>query len=166
MTHYGDLSGFRAYATAKGDSGPAEATDADATAALVRGSAALDALYFGRFPGVKTGGREQELAWPRMKPDGDPLHDAEGNEIPTDEVPPEIEKAAYELALRELADPGSTAPDMDRGGKIKEIRAGSVGITYADTAPTETVFQLVDGILALLLGARPGKTYVGMVMRA
>ena len=35
---YGTLAGFRAYATARGNSAPTAASDADATAALVRGS--------------------------------------------------------------------------------------------------------------------------------
>lgn len=35
---YGTLEGWRAYATARGDSAPAEADDPDATAALVRAS--------------------------------------------------------------------------------------------------------------------------------
>lgn len=34
----GDLAGFRAYHTARGNAGPTDATDADATAALQRGS--------------------------------------------------------------------------------------------------------------------------------
>ena len=46
---YGTLTGFRAYATARGDNAPAEAQDAVATAALVRGSDMIRLRYVPNF---------------------------------------------------------------------------------------------------------------------
>jgi hypothetical protein len=43
-------------------------------------------------------------------------------------------------------------PDLDRGGTIKSVKAGSVSVEYAANAQANTTFQLIDGILAPLIG--------------
>jgi hypothetical protein len=80
-------------------------------------------------------------------------------------VPIEIVHATIEAAVRELATPGSLAPDLERGGAIKSLRAGSVGIEYMGNAPAETIFTLIDGILSGLLGSR-SSSLVGVSSRA
>ena len=124
--------------------GPAEA-------ALVRATAAIDANYSGSFPGYRKAGRDQALQWPRSA-----AYDAEGWLIPDDEVPIEVINATIEAAVREFAVPNSMMPDLERGGEIQSIRAGSVGITYASGASATTKFTIIDGILENVLNAVGG----------
>lgn len=131
----------------------------DAEAALIRATVALDATYRGRFGGYRTNGRNQSLEWPRTA-----AYDAEGNAIAGDEIPVEIINATCEFAIRELIEAGSTMPDLERGGAIKRLKAGSVEVEYAGNAGNATVFQIVDGILAGLLGS-PVASFVGRAVR-
>jgi hypothetical protein len=73
---YGTIVGWRAYALERGDSAPTEASDADATAALVRASDYIQWTYVERF---------------------------RGGCVTSDEA---IEQATYEAANLELATPG------------------------------------------------------------
>jgi len=122
-------------------------TVGDTEAALIRATQILDATYRREFPGSRTNGRAQALEWPRTG-----ATDFNGDDIDEDEVPIEIIEATCELALRELASPGSTMPDLDRGGTVHRVRAGSVEVEYGANASATTTFQLIDGILAPLIG--------------
>ena len=73
---YGTLAAFRAYASQRGNAAPTAVSDADATAALVRGSDYIRTRYVIRF----LAGIESTL--------------------------PEVEEATYIAAQRELATPG------------------------------------------------------------
>lgn len=128
--------------------------------ALIRATAALDAKYGSRYPGTKTNGREQSLLWPRTG-----ATDAEGEEIADDEIPQEIVDAVCELAVREYAEAGSTMPDLERGGHIRRMQAGSVQIEYGNNATAETAYSIVDGILAGLLGFSGGNIYTASAVR-
>lgn len=75
-TTYGTLAGFRAYHTERGEAAPTSASDADATAALVRGSDHVRLFYV-----------------MRMATAPDPVPDA-------------FAEAAYEAGLLELNDAG------------------------------------------------------------
>jgi hypothetical protein len=80
-------------------------------------------------------------------------------------VPAPIEKAAYEFALRELAKPGSLAPDVAAGPQkvlteVKGIKWDLIGGSSATA-----VLPIVDGILAELLMPAPGRTSVTTLMR-
>lgn len=119
----------------------------DVEQALVRATQVLDSTYRKQFPGSRTNGRLQALEWPRTG-----AIDFDQQAIADDEVPIEIIEATCELALRELASPGSTMPDLDRGGTVKSIKAGSVSVEYGANAQPTTTFQLIDGILAPLIG--------------
>jgi len=124
----------------------------DAESALIRATQWIDDTYRSRFPGTRVNGRDQALEWPRAA-----AYDASGFLIDEDEVPTEIVKATCEAALRELTEAGSLAPDLDRGGQIKEWQAGSVRIVYGANASAETVFQAIDGILSgILTGSSSG----------
>jgi hypothetical protein len=79
-------------------------------------------------------------------------------------IPQEVVQATCEMAIRELIEPGSMMPDLDRGGQVKELAAGSVRIVYGDNALAQTTFQLVDGIMAGLLGS-PVASFVGTAVR-
>lgn len=143
---YCSLSDAVAYAAARGLTFPASPAG-PAEAALIRATAAIDATYRARFPGQRTSGRAQSLEWPRKY-----AGDAAGEPIADDEIPQEIMNAVCEAAIRELAAPNSMMPDLERGGQIKSIQAGSVAIEYGGNATARTAFTLIDGILAGLLG--------------
>jgi hypothetical protein len=126
-------------------------TVGDTETALIRATQVLDATYRKRFPGYRTNGRDQNLEWPRTE-----ATDDADNAIEVDEIPIEIIDATCELALRELASPGSTMADIDRGGQPKRLKAGSVEIEYGANATTKAVFSLIDGILDGLLAGSAG----------
>jgi hypothetical protein len=127
--------------------------------AIVRATAALDAIYRGRFSGYKTHGRDQSLEWPRTA-----SYDREFYTLPNDEIPTEVKYATCEMAVRELADPGSMMPDLERGGQVRRLKAGSVEIEYGSNSMAQTTFQLVDGIMSGLLGSQP-LSFVGVAVR-
>lgn len=137
-------------------------TVGDTEAALVRATTILDGIYRKSYPGTRTNGRTQYLQWPRTL-----ATDAEGEEIADDEIPQEIIDATCEIALRELASPNSVLPDLERGGSIRSVKAGSVAIQYGDAAPNVTTLQIIDGILGPLIGgsARADGPSSGFVAR-
>lgn len=150
--HYGTLAGALAYHADRGNAAwAAAATDALRTAALVRGTMFIDS-HRGRFPGYKVDRRAQVLEWPRFD-----AYDAAGVHIASTSVPPEIEQATYEAALRELTSPGSLAPDLTPGVRRKKVKAGTVEVEteYAGGGLTAAKsYSVIEGILSGLLGAR------------
>ena len=148
----------KAYCDARGLTFSASPT-AEGEQALIRATQAIDAMYGARYPGYRTNGRDQSLQWPRAE-----ATDAEGEEIADDEIPQEIIDATCEAAVRELATPGSMMPDLERGGRIQSLQAGSVAITYGSNAEAVTTFQTIDGVLAGLLGS-PVASFVGRAVR-
>lgn len=142
---YVSLSDASDYASDHGLTFPASPAG-PAEAALIRATAAIDATYRARFPGQRTNGRSQSLEWPRKY-----AGDAAGEPIADDEIPQEIINATIEAAVRELALPNSMMPDLERGGQIKSIQAGSVAIEYGGNATARTAFTLIDGILSSLI---------------
>lgn len=121
---YGTLAGATSYHADRDNAAwtAAGVTDAKRTAALVRASAALDGQYGAQFPGRKTGGRAQALAWPRT---GAWDHCA-GEDIPDDETPVQVVSAAYELALAELQRPGSSSPTVTPGRLVKRQKVEGI----------------------------------------
>jgi len=153
--HYGTLTDAAAYHAARGQSDWSTGSDGARTAALIRASTALDGRYGARFGGVKTGGRTQELAWPRIG-----AFDAcAGEEIAADTVPVEIERATYELALVEFLNPGALSPSVTPGrvtkrekveGIEREFMTGSDGWA-AGSLSLRPVFPVVDDLLRCVL---------------
>lgn len=163
--HYGDLADALDYHEARGNAAWTATTvdDSQRTAALVRASQALDALYGARYPGV-VASTAQVLLWPR----NDVIW--RGAELADDLVPIPIVRATYELALREIVRPNSVLPDVTPGAVKKSVAvSGAVSVTYAvgsDPAKDmQPVFHIVDGILADLLLAEPGSTSVSTLAR-
>jgi hypothetical protein len=119
----------------------------------------IDNTYRSRFPGCATD-VWQALEWPRVGViyRGHPLDD--------DVIPAQIKSAQYEGMTRDLAQPGVLSPDLERGGAIKELQAGSVDIVYADGAPVETIFKTIDLALSGLVLPAKGSTSVSFVARA
>lgn len=154
-TSYASEDDLDAYAEDRGTT----LADGDPEAALVRASAAIDALFGGRFPGTKVNGRSQGLLWPRSGG-----YDANGDAIAEDAVPAEVVKATLEAAIRELVEPGSMMPDQERGGALKRVKAGEVEAEWFGNAPAATTFSLIEGLLAPLLGAQA--QYTARAVRA
>lgn len=152
MAFYGDLEGATAYHDARGNAAWSAdgVTDEQRSAALTRASSWVDG-FRSRFPGRKAEGRAQELEWPRIV-----AVDADGEDIADDEIPTEIEYATYEAALRELAEPGSMSPDLERGGAVKRLKAGSVELEYADGASVSTSFTAIESLLEPILTPSSG----------
>lgn len=141
---YITLVDFKAYCDRYGHEYPA-ADDTAIEQAVRRATAGIDAKYRHRFLG-EAASSSQALEWPRSDVT------FRGDELPDAEIPAQVVRATAEAAVREIADPGSIAPDLERGGRIKSLQAGSVGVTYTDAAPAETTFTLIDGILSGLIG--------------
>jgi hypothetical protein len=165
--NYGALPDALAYHQARGNAAWEATGDDDAKlAALVRASVWIDNTYRGRFSGRKSGGRSQEREWPRIE-----ATDAAGDELAEDEVPSEIEEATYEAALRELARPGSLAPDFE-GSKLVKSERKKIGQIEKETEYVEAtaassvpVFAMIDGILAGILVPAKGNTTATFLCR-
>jgi hypothetical protein len=149
MAGYGSDDGFTAYATAAGYTVPS----GDVTAARQRGSAYIDGTYGLRFPGVPTGGADQERAWPRTG-----ATDYWGNEIGSAVIPAAVINASYEAALIELQSPGSLSVVGSASGAVKRERVGPLEVEYAGAsgdvaADNALVSTRIAGLLATLLVA-------------
>ncbi|KAA8712942.1 DnaT-like ssDNA-binding protein [Pseudomonas cannabina] len=133
-------------------------------AALIRASVYIDGRYRkllasgvwqSLFPGVKTEGRGQAREWPRTG-----AYDYEGNPIPADQVPVEVEQATYEAALRELVDPGSLSPDFVSASMVKREKVGPLETEFAVSVGADAassvrpVISVIDEMIAPVLAAR------------
>jgi hypothetical protein len=150
---YASIETINDYAVKRGASFPITGEDAPATAAAIvaaeaaarRATAWIDGEYGPMFIGTAASA-SQALEWPRT---GAWFR---GEELPSDTIPRQIVEATCEAAIRELAEPGSMSPDMDRGGRIKRERVeGAVEVEYMDGAPAGTDRPLIDGKLSALL---------------
>jgi hypothetical protein len=157
---YNSLDEIQAYADDHGLTFATSPTE-PAEAAARRAAVWLDATYRDRLPGTRTNGRQQGLAWPRTG-----ATDIDGNEIADDEIPAEWKAAHAEATIKELASPGTLSPDLERGGDIKRMKAGSVEIEYKDGAPATTIFSAIDSILSGLIVTKKSSTVVGFSARA
>lgn len=162
MSHYGTSGGADAYHSARGNTSWAALTEAQKTAALVRGSDYVDQKYRAQFSGTKTGGRTQEREWPRTG-----ATDASCQPIPDDDVPDEIIRAAYEAALRESQSAGSLSPDFVASQFVTKEKVDVIEVTYSDkllsaegATPNRPVVPVIDEILAGLL--KPIRTGIGV----
>ncbi|CAL8972850.1 hypothetical protein RHODGE_RHODGE_01022 [Rhodoplanes serenus] len=147
MAYYGTEAGLAAYAALVGASVPAGAV----LPALVRASAYIDGRYGRRFVGIRAGGYAQALAWPRTG-----AVTREGFAVPDGAVPPAVENAAYEAALRELAAPGSLSPDHVAAEQVKREKVGPLETEYRDVTALgadaiRPVVTIIDEMLADLL---------------
>lgn len=161
MANYGTIEGADAYHLAVGNAAWTGTNDVK-LAALVRGSQYVDTLAIAKrkngstytmFGGVKTGGRDQELAWPRTG-----ATDVDGLNLDDMEVPYEVEHATYEAALRELVRPGYLSPDYVPASVIKREKVDVLETEYFGASggaenPQQPVATLIRNIIAPLLVA-------------
>lgn len=160
---YGTYAGFKAYHDARLNG----YTDNQAAieAALLRASEYVDYRYSTRFPGEKTGARDQDREWPRISNVISIVQDIYYNEISSTVIPSEIENATYEIALREQVTPGVMHPDVRRSDRRKAVSvSGAVSVTYADANSVESyrlIVTIVDGILHPILTQNNGSSLSG-----
>lgn len=116
-------------------------------AALIKATAFIDGIGRGKWKGVKTS-PEQPLAWPRVG-----VKDEEGFPVDSESIPCLVAQAVFEAALRVITGV-DLAPDMERGGAIKQEVFGPISTTYMDNAPAETRFPVIENLLSGFV-ARP-----------
>jgi hypothetical protein len=174
---YVSVAAFKAYADAHGSDYSAF-TDLQIEQAARRASQFID-TYRGRFPGYRVHRRAQGLEWPRYGayvelaesgtldhlPYRGTIYDPGYDYVASTAVPVEIVNATCEAIIRELASPGSMQPDLERGGRIQSLRAGSVEVVYAANADANTTSQIIEGILASLLTSGSGDGLFGTARR-
>lgn len=114
-----------AYHSAIGGSAWAAATTDAKEQAIRRATAYLSGLSWA---GLRTHGRLQALAWPR----GGVL-DREGYGIDSGEIPIEVQRACAEVALQEMASPGSMTPAVTPASEplTKREKVGEIEVEYA-----------------------------------
>ena len=123
-----------------------ELAEAQKEAAMIRASDWLNrkVMWNGR-----KASRSQRMAWPRS---GVVTQDGE---IAPDEIPAEVVEACCELAGF-FVEQDYLAP-LDRGGDIASLSVDVISIAYNGTAPAETVFPSLSGLLAGLGTVCTGK---------
>lgn len=145
---YGTFANFVTYHTNRGTDVSAYA-EAAVDAALIVGSSALDNRYRSYFEGKKAGGRAQVDEWPRTG-----AYDINGDAIPSDEIPREVENATYELALIQLRTPGALAINYTPSQYQSVAVSGAVSVSFTKfegAGEVQTKFQIVDEIMSTLM---------------
>lgn len=136
-----------------------EATAPNMDAAIVKATSDLTQKYRKRWKGIRVS-PDQRLDWPRAGVQTEDLFEPQtaprsilwtglANLLAENIVPQEVKDATAELALTGLTT--TLNPDLDRGGDIKRVKAGSVEVEYGDSAPVVTRRPSVDGLLSVLL---------------
>lgn len=92
---------------------------AEKQAAIVRASIWLSAYF--RWKGSRVSGRAQGLAWPRSG-----VVDRDGNAVPVNAVPIEVQRAAFEAALFEAGTPGGLTPTITPSKQTRREKVGPI----------------------------------------
>jgi len=164
--HYGSIGGFQTYHEERNHQLSAELmSDDDAiSGALIVASEWIDARFRERFPGLKTGGREQEREWPRQG-----AIDVHGAAVGI-QVPIEIERATYEAAALVGTTPGVLSVNWTPNKYQSDSVSGAVSVTYGAISSVEeaqTQFAIINEILSTLIRPAPrNDSYVGSSIRA
>jgi hypothetical protein len=128
MAVYGTVEGCAEYGEEIG-AVTSVVPDGDLSTALARATAYIDGRYGKYFAGRRTGGYAQELEWPRSG-----AMTADGYAIPSDEIPAQVIKAAYQAAFREFVSPGSLSPDFVAAAQVVREKIDVIETTYATTS--------------------------------
>ena len=160
---YVSASEFGTYADDNGLS-YADFSDDEIEQAIRRGTRYIDGNYASRWPGSKTYGRDQRLAWPREN-----VLDSDGSEIPDNEIPWDLKAATIEASHRELIEPGGLVPDAG-GAPVTSETVGPISVSYASPQnqnggrPTRPVID--DLLYSLLLPSSEGRVGYATFLRA
>jgi hypothetical protein len=137
-------------------------TDTAKEAAIRRATTYLSQGF--SWKGAKLNGRSQALAWPRTD-----ATDGEGDDVDDDEVPAEVVSACCEVAVRELANPGVTSPDVTMTERVRSEAVGPLRTEYAAVPATadaaRPVLTLVMDLIGGLLSAS-SNPLVGSAVRS
>lgn len=147
---YLTLAAFKAACDALGYA-YAGVPDADLESALRRATRWLDGRYGARFPGRRTGGRDQPLEWPRTE-----AVDAAGFTIAANAIPTEVQRALVEAGWREARTPNGLAPDVALTQQKKRTKLGDLEVEFVEAksaSDATPVVQTIDAALAPLFGA-------------
>lgn len=152
-TIYGTLAEAESYFTERVNTVWLAATDPQRSAALLVASEWIDGKYGEQFSGWKTLRRAQDREWPRTG-----AYDDMGDAFAIDEIPEVVKRATYEVALREIASPGSLITDVTLGKNIVQATVqGAVSVTYSGASDVNDL-QLMIPVVAMIL--RPVLTAV------
>lgn len=148
-----------AYATAKGLTWTVDATLGEP--AIRRSTAYLSNSF--TWDGLKTNGRPQALAWPRIG-----VADAEGWSVDSAAIPQEIVDACCEGAVYELANPGGLNPTVVLAERIKREKTGPLDTEYFGSTPnasdSKPILTLLEDMVSGLT-ARDSNPLVGTAVR-
>ena len=150
MSSYGTLTDADAYHLARGNTAWAALSADKRPSSLIIGSDFVDNTYASRAQGVRTEGRSQDRAWPRK---GVVI---EGEELPEEDVPKEVEYATYEAAY--LSGTGVRlnydGPPLQGAITRKKVKGGpaEVETEYATVEQSDRPsFTKIDDIMRPLL---------------
>ena len=143
---YVSVADCETYCDARGLTFSGAAT-ADKEAALRRATASIDAMYRSRFRA-----RDASIAIRRLNGREPALLMLTASSFRMTLSPSRL-RWRHEGRRSRTGRGGSMLPDLERGGAIKSISAGSVSIEYGASAKPGTAMQIIDGILAGLIGS-------------
>ena len=145
-TIYGTVGEADDYFTERTNAVWLAADDTAKAAALLVASEWIDGKYGEQFSGWKTLRRAQDREWPRTG-----AYDDMGDAFAIDEIPDAVKRATYEVALREIASPGSLITDVTLGKNIVQATVqGAVSVTYAGATDVNDL-QLMIPVVAMIL---------------
>lgn len=158
MAGYGTDQLFEQWLTANGYTLPGSPEPA---ILRLRASNYIDGLYEARFLGDRTDPLSQERAWPRT---GAVVQKVA---IPSDIIPPAIEKAAYAAALFEGQNPGKLSISATKGGAVKRKKVDVIEKEFfegsGDAVADATVrLSSVEGLLAPFLRPESVGSTIGL----
>lgn len=150
MASYGSDQGFTEWLSGQGLTLPVDAP----SAAVLRqiGSSYVDAAYESRLQcSRRTGGFNQELAWPRTG------HSISGEAVPDDLIPVQWINASYRAAYLEALQPGWATGSTDPNRVVKRERVeGAVEVEYfggKDTGDSGTALGMTaDALIGGMVG--------------
>lgn len=114
----------------------------EAVAAILRSMNYLESL---NFKGTKYV-QDNPLEFPRGQ-----LIDRNGYLIGYNEIPVQLKKALAEGAVREYESTRAMQEDLARGGKISKEKIDVIETDYFESAPSNTVFPVINGLLKGLI---------------
>lgn len=116
----------------------------------------IDGIGRGKWKGNKADAF-QPLLWPRIG-----VVDEEGFNLDSDVIPELLSWATAEAAMRVMRGE-NLAPDLPRGGMIKQLSVGNgaVAMGYMDNAPAEKYFAMINLLLKGLVSTPLFSTSTG-----